>query len=674
MWNKQRIVAFFGFHLIFLGILVTMPNDKEYIYNAVLNLWYPFIVYLIGLVVFSLMYDDRLSLLFYVLCSVYGLILLLAPSRWTYVLLGFLPGLMYKFCLEFFRIDEEDVSPLLRKSISVLTVLIVIYYIVANVLFTDFLMPSLFIVSREVTETIVESVFICFNVFVLCTLSFLATKNKSVIVLKFSKILILMFVLGLLPYPTTRILAVLIPNFPIQGIDTLYTLLVLPLTIGYVLLDHSSVVVYYNRHEITWVVLTSGSILLLGILFLMGVLGLTARLTVILLLAVFFGICVIVATMTLVSYRKLDNLNENLYDNRNTEFLYQLRFQTLLRNYIMFVLHQLKERERPDAFICTQTHGKIELFDENTLVSVEVIANYFDRIRASDELRMDIEGTAYFVFRFSPESESEGFLALRARGELTSDLLEEVTQYITLLEQVYELEYLKQNYKSLPGVRPQDFVIEKYHYEINRIQQDESQYLHDVALQKMLTIKNFLEIIEIPNVEFKEYLLMEIRELNESLITHMYDLFPFTLRNLSLYECVSELLIRLKKTPEYATTSPQLELEMSKSLNVPRYFFYPIYSFLKQLLWNIFAVAEATTVNIYLYVEDDEITLKLVDDGNRRNMHDLSYAKGERKHGILIINYEVKELNGKLDTELNYPRGSIITIKLPYKEEVAQWK
>jgi len=672
--NKKKIVAFVGFHLTFLCVLVVTLNDVAYTHSSLLNLWYPFIVYLIGLIVFNLLYDDCLAFGFYLVLSVVSLVLILPISVFTYVLLSLLPLLLYNFCLAFFQIDERDVPRGLSLSIWIWTGLVIFWQLIVNGVCDYFSISDYFIFSRITIGAFADLMFILFMLFTVGALIVLAKKNKSFGVLKFSKLLTLLLISNAMTYPLLYVLNSLIVEFPIHPIDTLYTLLALPLIIGYILLENNSIIVYYNKREVVIIFFEVICILCTAVAFFIAVLGLSEKKTVTILFSVLFGIYFFIKRMSYMSYSKIDNINENLYENRKTELLYQLRFQELLRNYIIFVLHQLKYSGYPDAFICRRKHAKVELFDENSLVSIEAITNYFDRIMSNGNGEFVMNNVRYLVLTFSNRLDDQGFLAIRGSSVSLETVKREVQDYLILLEQISELEFLKQTYKSLPGIRQQDFVIEKYHYEITRMQQDESQYLHDVALQKMLSIKNFLEIIEIPNVEFKEYLLTEIRDLNASLITHMYDLFPFTLKNLSLYECICELMTRLKKTTEYQKNSPTLHLVMNKTLKVPRYFFYPIYSFIKELLWNVFATAEATIVEIRLYIEHGQIIIQISDDGNRKNMQDLIYAKKNRKNGILIINYEVKELNGTLFTELNYPTGSIITIKLPYKGEVNQWK
>jgi len=673
MCNKQKVFVFIGFHLTLLICLIGTSNDGVFMHSSILNLWYPLIIYFIGLVVYGLTYYSKAALFFYTLLTVVSLVLSLPVSNVTYIMLSLLPLLTYRFCLEFFQVDEMRMSRVLTRIISSLTLFLVISYFFANATLDYFGIFNIFIFSNITLHILCDVVFLCLIIVVLCGLMFLSAKNKNIVVLRFSKLLMLMAFIGALPYPIFIVLNLTISNFPIHMVDGLYTFIVLPITVGYILLQENSIMIYYTKHEIKAVVAVAIFVLLADVLFLLHVLHLSEQGTVIVLLVYLLGIYLVASSVKCVSYHKVDNINENLYENRKTEFLYQLRFQELLRNYIMFVLHQLKYKGYHDTLICTRRYKKIELFDENSLISIEAITDYFDLIITEGDGELVIDGVPYLIMIFLNRPNEQGFLAVRKPTVSFATLQREVAHSLQLLEQIYQLEFLKQNYKSLPGIRPQEFVIEKYQYEINRIQQEESQYLHDVVLQKMLSIKNFLEIIEIPNVELKEDILDEIRDLNSSMITHMYDLFPFTLKNLSLYDCISELMTRLKKTTEYQQSAPNIRLSMNRTLKVPRYFFYPIYSFIKQLLWNIFSFSEATFVDIQLAVEHEHIIIKISDNGNRMNMQDLIYADNSRKNGILIINYEVKELNGQLFTELNHPTGSIITIKLPYKGEVNSW-
>jgi len=657
-----------GFHLSFLIAVMGTSYDGIQANSSVLNVWYPFIIYLIGFVVFSMMHKDRKALFFYVLLSVISLTLVLPLSKLTGYMLSLWPLLICNFCFEFFQMNAIRIRWIVTNIVAIATGVFIFSQLVFNVsVYHLFVLPQLNPVWFAHLATI-TSLF-----FILCSLFISSLPKNNVIAGEISKPFTCVLTMSICSYVVLYMLNIVTDKALFQSLHMIYTFILLPITFACTLLQDESVSVYYELRDM----MTLGAIIVIvfcaNILFLRFFLYLEDEEIVLILLLVIFSVYFAKNATGIVSSDKVDNLNESLYENRKLEFLYQFRFQKLLHNYVVFMLHQLKHNGYKDTFICLRRHGKIELFDENSLVSIAVITNYFDRIIATDGDEFVIDGKTYWIFQFLNRSQVNGFLAVQKASRLSEVLVSAVEEYITLLEQIYDLEILQQHYKSLPVIRLPDVATRKYQYEIRRMQEDESEYLHDVVLPKMFTIKNFLELIEVRHAKSKEYVLLEIKELNAALISHMYDLYPFTLKTLSLYEAIAELIIRLRNTAAYKQHAPQVHLIMNKTLHVPRYFFYPIYSFIRQVLSYIFT-SEATRIDIYVSIRHNQIIIKVVDNGQRKVRQAQEDEEHNERKKISIINYEVKELGGKISTALNYPAGSTIVIQLPYKEEVNRWR
>lgn len=442
----------------------------------------------------------------------------------------------------------------------------------------------------------------------------------------------------------------------------------LSLVMSVSLLGEHNMVFYYSKQEIVFLIaifmLFSG--MLVG--FFMLFLQVLAQQVIVMLLMLFFIVYLFMNVVHVISKNKIDNLQENLYENRKTEFLYMFKFQELMRNYFTLVLNHLKRDQDVQAFICIKDGTRLILVDEDNLVNLEWITRNFDEIIIKEYEVFVIHEIGYLIVPFVSTEAEQGVLAV-LQGDKTIETLHTVIhQYVLMLQSAFAVARLRQHYQSLPSIYLQDFVVAKYYTEVTHIQREVAQYLHDIVLNKMLALKNMIEVGDLANIELKEAVLFEMRTLNSSLMKEIDMLFPFTLKDLSLYECLCELIVRLKQGEDYHRTKPIIQLRMPKTMQVDAYLFYPIYFLIKKLLSNIFVFAEAMMIDVQLCIEQEQIFITISDDGNRKNIEDMLLSNEKDKNGLVFINYEVRELSGKLSLELNTPKGSIITIQLPYKE------
>jgi len=658
-----------GFHLSFLIAVMGTSHDGIRADSTLLSVWYPFVIYLIGFVVFSVMQSNRKALFFYVLLSVISLTLVLPLSKLTVYMLSLWPLLICNFCFEFFQMNTNRLRPIVTNIVGLVTAMFIF-----TQLFLDRSMQLLLLLPQMTLGWIAHLATVSLLFFALCSFLISFLPDNSVTGKDTSKQFRQLFLMSICSYAILYTLNTLTEQALFQSLHTIYTFILLPIVFAYILLQDESVYVYYNRREMALLALLTIFIFSLNILFLRYILYLPDEEIVLIFLLFIFTVYFTRCATGMLSADKVDNMNESLYENRKIEFLYQIRFQKLLHDYVVFVLHELQRNGYANSFICLKTNGKMELFDEKNSVGISDVTNYFERIIATGCGEFELNGKTYWIFSLLSRHKANGFIAVQTTDILRSTVAEMVDGYVVLLQQLYDLASLQQHYKSLPVIRLPDFVVKKYQYEIRRVQEDESQYLHDVVLQKMFTIKNFLELMDVRNARSKEYVLLEMKELSAALISHMYDLYPFTLKTLSLYEVLLELITRLKNTKAYRRHEPDVELIMNKGIDIPRYFFYPIYSFVKGLLSYIFTASEATSIVIYLSVQHDQIMIKVIDNGRRVQRRDEEDVEYNKRNEILTINYEVKELGGKISTTFNYPVGSTIVIQLPYKEEVNRWR
>lgn len=195
-----------------------------------------------------------------------------------------------------------------------------------------------------------------------------------------------------------------------------------------------------------------------------------------------------------------------------------------------------------------------------------------------------------------------------------------------------------------------------------------SHYLHDDVLQTILAVKNLIELIETEQEDLKALVLTNMTQLNDSIRNQMFELYPSTLSDLTLYQSLSVMCDRLQKRfPK--DSKPQIKLTFDDEVDVPNTLKFPLFRMIKELLQNAIKHAEADLIEIkVLYdAKQDTLFLSVADDGVGIDFGALEDAKNNNHIGLFSLKQEVGHLNGELVIQRRHARGTIIQLKVPLK-------
>lgn len=195
-----------------------------------------------------------------------------------------------------------------------------------------------------------------------------------------------------------------------------------------------------------------------------------------------------------------------------------------------------------------------------------------------------------------------------------------------------------------------------------------SHYLHDDVLQTVLAVKNLIELIETDQDDIKSLVLTNMTQLNDSIRNQMFELYPSTLSDLTLYQSLSVLCDRFQsRFPKESNV--QIKLTFDDDVDVPNALKFPLFRMIKELLHNAIkhAHAELIEVKVLYDAKQDLLYLSVADDGIGIDFHALEDAKNNNHIGLFSLKQEVGLLNGELIIQKRRTKGTLIQLKVPLK-------
>lgn len=200
----------------------------------------------------------------------------------------------------------------------------------------------------------------------------------------------------------------------------------------------------------------------------------------------------------------------------------------------------------------------------------------------------------------------------------------------------------------------------------DNLRQSLSHYLHDDVLQTILAVKNLIELIETDQKDLKEIVMTNITQLNDSIRNQMFELYPSTLTDLSLYQSLSVLCDRIQNQVANGQEC-HLKLTFDDEINVPNALKFPIFRMVKELLQNALKHAKATLIEIRVVYDSSQnlLFVGVEDNGIGIDLNALETAKNNHHVGLFSLKQELQLLNGELNIQRKRTRGTLIQMRIP---------
>lgn len=186
------------------------------------------------------------------------------------------------------------------------------------------------------------------------------------------------------------------------------------------------------------------------------------------------------------------------------------------------------------------------------------------------------------------------------------------------------------------------------------------QELHDNVNQILTSVKLYVELCR-DNVGDKTKLLARSSELLQEVITELrsisHQLAAPPPTEINLEESIKELVNDFADTKKFEI---ELQTEAIKGLKVKEEIQLTVYRILQEHLVNILKHAQASLVEIHTSVMDDELVIKVIDDGQGFDMN------GKRTGiGLLNIKNRAESINGSLVINSKPGLGCVLIARIP---------
>ncbi len=143
---------------------------------------------------------------------------------------------------------------------------------------------------------------------------------------------------------------------------------------------------------------------------------------------------------------------------------------------------------------------------------------------------------------------------------------------------------------------------------------------------------------------------------------NIFDLRPVELENKTLFKVFEEFVTEFGRRWNLKTscTLPQQAVDMSPDIE------RSLYRILQETLSNIQQHAECSRLSVNLVVEDDKVTLEVIDDGQGFDLNLKGSRKpGQKGFGLVSIRERVERVGGQLEVESLPGQGTRIFTTLP---------
>ena len=280
-----------------------------------------------------------------------------------------------------------------------------------------------------------------------------------------------------------------------------------------------------------------------------------------------------------------------------------------------------------------------------------------------------VKKTPYNIFPILRGGEIFATIIVGQKRNLTAMDKEEIallkkiqSEVLDLFINVQRLQKVENEFKS---TQHSNSLIDYFNsYLLNELETERknlSVFLHDDILQNLILLLKKLQ--ELPNTvdvqEFERYLLYYINEIREM----CNNLHPVLVEDLGLEISLKSLV---KKTSTNHDILVNLNYNTSQKI-IPNSLSIHVFRIIKELINNAIKHASATEINVYVEVDNNNLIIKIIDNGKGFNPPDSTNLYNQNNMGLMTVKKKVNQLQGIFDIYSTLDIGTTITITVPIK-------
>ncbi|MDE5055520.1 ATP-binding protein [Niallia taxi] len=610
---------------------------------------------LFGSIVLTYAKDKNIALFFYFFLSLISLYLIvdilnLPVTIIITIITGILSYSLFKF---YIMLSNFRATNWIKKMNNAL-ILSILFISILSYNFNNY--AYLFVLAN------ISQALIC------CAICFQKEKNYFTnISLKEQKLLIFSLFFSFLPLVLTYSLFQSILPITIR-IFSVYFIVLTPITIGVILIERNDIRFDYKSFFANFLLITLGGVLF----YLVNHSLLKFSLETILYLIALFSIFEIMREIKkqVLSIDKIKRLKASKlsFNKEKISLRRQITYDEFVQSIGSLITSWLTESFFITDSLLLWKDGKttvslaqmgiftrVNINSKNTAEIFSSSTTYIYQNKTYFKLPLEIDGTliACFIFKLSKDKPSE--------LEITSisNLLDTFINLLSISSILYQINKQGQKFSD---ENQENYFNLNYQLHIERFHKDFSLFLHDDVLQNILALKKLTETLETDHLEIKQLMLNTFSELNTLFRDKMFNLYPATLKELSLSENLAILCNKYNKNYEDIIIHFFCPFE----IRIPKELQFPVFRTVQELIQNAIKHASPTEINVSVIQKASDLIIEVQDDGNGFNMKKINNHQFDSNHlGIFSITQELKTIGGTLSIQSEQQQGSTIFINIP---------
>lgn len=307
-----------------------------------------------------------------------------------------------------------------------------------------------------------------------------------------------------------------------------------------------------------------------------------------------------------------------------------------------------------------EIENKIRTIKENFDFAYEAFSPISQK---QEKMRAEIEGLEQQKQQLEQNQEKlqNQIDDLKNKREEISDVLKELTSEKNTSEE--QLKSIRENYSRLMGIK----IIERQEEERQRIARD----LHDTTVQNLTAMIHKLEfcqqIMDSDPIRARlemQLIMNSIRESVNDMREVIYNLRPMSFDDIGFKETLLRAVDRFRRN-----TDVRIDFDVQGDM----YPMSPAYELtilriIQEATNNSKKYSQAEKVEITLSYEDNQICLRICDNGNGFDVQERKSENQNSGFGISMMKERVYLLKGQIDIHSVKEEGTTIEVILPRKE------
>ncbi|MBG6234047.1 signal transduction histidine kinase [Pedobacter sp. CAN_A7] len=237
----------------------------------------------------------------------------------------------------------------------------------------------------------------------------------------------------------------------------------------------------------------------------------------------------------------------------------------------------------------------------------------------------------------------------------------------TILEDISERKTMENDVKEANN-RERQFQQQLLEMTINTQEKERARIaedLHNSLGQLLYGVKLNLDHIKLDNSGLQKHIAITIESTKDLLVECIkesrrisHDLMPSVLKDFGLQVAIEDICTQLSRTINFKCDFKGLDTKL------PNYLEKAIYRIVQELAMNLIKHADATKASLRLGIDQDDILVRVEDNGKGFNTSKIEIDEGI---GIKSIKTKLHLLKGELDISSTPGKGTVISIRLPSK-------